>query len=248
MCIRDRVIEDLQAQFHSFNESATKHIGQITENIKADKSREAELLRIDNESLKNEIERLNQGKEVTMIRKKPDEAAPERQTREHFSIKEQLKRNLEQKQQDVINMEKQMKTQSELYEKNKQELEATIKTLKEREASLQAKITALESLEHKENEIMAYKRKITELNDKILIMTETINKEDNKEVDHKEILKKLVDIAIRGKQIIEMKNQILEKLKRERQVEGVKAAKLSLIHICRCRRYAVCRSRWSPYH
>eukprot|EP00826_Nyctotherus_ovalis_P031001 TRINITY_DN24758_c0_g1_i2.p1 TRINITY_DN24758_c0_g1~~TRINITY_DN24758_c0_g1_i2.p1 ORF type:complete len:107 (+),score=1.20 TRINITY_DN24758_c0_g1_i2:155-475(+) len=23
---------------------------------------------------------------------------------------------------------------------------------------------------------------------------------------------------------------------------------LSLIHICRCRRYAVCRSRWSPEH
>eukprot|EP00826_Nyctotherus_ovalis_P029977 TRINITY_DN23789_c0_g1_i1.p1 TRINITY_DN23789_c0_g1~~TRINITY_DN23789_c0_g1_i1.p1 ORF type:complete len:102 (+),score=7.90 TRINITY_DN23789_c0_g1_i1:91-396(+) len=23
---------------------------------------------------------------------------------------------------------------------------------------------------------------------------------------------------------------------------------LSLIHICRCRRYAVCRSRWSPDH
>eukprot|EP00826_Nyctotherus_ovalis_P024321 TRINITY_DN18827_c0_g1_i1.p1 TRINITY_DN18827_c0_g1~~TRINITY_DN18827_c0_g1_i1.p1 ORF type:complete len:307 (+),score=63.07 TRINITY_DN18827_c0_g1_i1:45-965(+) len=23
---------------------------------------------------------------------------------------------------------------------------------------------------------------------------------------------------------------------------------LSLIHICRCRRYAVCKSRWSPYH
>eukprot|EP00826_Nyctotherus_ovalis_P006150 TRINITY_DN11424_c0_g1_i7.p1 TRINITY_DN11424_c0_g1~~TRINITY_DN11424_c0_g1_i7.p1 ORF type:complete len:114 (+),score=14.79 TRINITY_DN11424_c0_g1_i7:181-522(+) len=23
---------------------------------------------------------------------------------------------------------------------------------------------------------------------------------------------------------------------------------LSLIHICRCRRYAVCRSRWSPYN
>eukprot|EP00826_Nyctotherus_ovalis_P011350 TRINITY_DN12959_c0_g1_i4.p1 TRINITY_DN12959_c0_g1~~TRINITY_DN12959_c0_g1_i4.p1 ORF type:complete len:232 (+),score=66.54 TRINITY_DN12959_c0_g1_i4:103-798(+) len=28
--------------------------------------------------------------------------------------------------------------------------------------------------------------------------------------------------------------------------EAVK--RLSLIHICRCRRYAVCRSRWSPYH
>eukprot|EP00826_Nyctotherus_ovalis_P041432 TRINITY_DN4164_c0_g2_i2.p1 TRINITY_DN4164_c0_g2~~TRINITY_DN4164_c0_g2_i2.p1 ORF type:complete len:451 (-),score=61.18 TRINITY_DN4164_c0_g2_i2:22-1251(-) len=27
-----------------------------------------------------------------------------------------------------------------------------------------------------------------------------------------------------------------------------KLIKLSLIHICRCRRYAVCRSRWSPYH
>eukprot|EP00826_Nyctotherus_ovalis_P026609 TRINITY_DN20777_c0_g1_i1.p1 TRINITY_DN20777_c0_g1~~TRINITY_DN20777_c0_g1_i1.p1 ORF type:complete len:239 (-),score=53.87 TRINITY_DN20777_c0_g1_i1:22-738(-) len=27
-----------------------------------------------------------------------------------------------------------------------------------------------------------------------------------------------------------------------------KAIELSLIHICRCRRYAVCRSRWSPYH
>eukprot|EP00826_Nyctotherus_ovalis_P011270 TRINITY_DN12941_c0_g2_i4.p1 TRINITY_DN12941_c0_g2~~TRINITY_DN12941_c0_g2_i4.p1 ORF type:complete len:418 (+),score=119.20 TRINITY_DN12941_c0_g2_i4:636-1889(+) len=26
------------------------------------------------------------------------------------------------------------------------------------------------------------------------------------------------------------------------------ALMLSLIHICRCRRYAVCRSRWSPYH
>eukprot|EP00826_Nyctotherus_ovalis_P056140 TRINITY_DN7527_c0_g1_i5.p1 TRINITY_DN7527_c0_g1~~TRINITY_DN7527_c0_g1_i5.p1 ORF type:complete len:225 (+),score=35.52 TRINITY_DN7527_c0_g1_i5:158-832(+) len=27
-----------------------------------------------------------------------------------------------------------------------------------------------------------------------------------------------------------------------------KVMRLSLIHICRCRRYAVCRSRWSPYH
>eukprot|EP00826_Nyctotherus_ovalis_P029873 TRINITY_DN2369_c0_g2_i6.p1 TRINITY_DN2369_c0_g2~~TRINITY_DN2369_c0_g2_i6.p1 ORF type:complete len:349 (+),score=123.83 TRINITY_DN2369_c0_g2_i6:120-1166(+) len=29
---------------------------------------------------------------------------------------------------------------------------------------------------------------------------------------------------------------------------GVPPKYLSLIHICRCRRYAVCRSRWSPYH
>eukprot|EP00826_Nyctotherus_ovalis_P057857 TRINITY_DN7924_c0_g1_i1.p1 TRINITY_DN7924_c0_g1~~TRINITY_DN7924_c0_g1_i1.p1 ORF type:complete len:558 (-),score=114.52 TRINITY_DN7924_c0_g1_i1:12-1685(-) len=31
-------------------------------------------------------------------------------------------------------------------------------------------------------------------------------------------------------------------------LEHCKAGDLSLIHICRCRRYAVCRSRWSPYH
>eukprot|EP00826_Nyctotherus_ovalis_P022380 TRINITY_DN17376_c0_g2_i1.p1 TRINITY_DN17376_c0_g2~~TRINITY_DN17376_c0_g2_i1.p1 ORF type:complete len:204 (+),score=0.01 TRINITY_DN17376_c0_g2_i1:32-613(+) len=32
-----------------------------------------------------------------------------------------------------------------------------------------------------------------------------------------------------------------------RNVFNIKKS-LSLIHICRCRRYAVCRSRWSPYH
>eukprot|EP00826_Nyctotherus_ovalis_P011457 TRINITY_DN12985_c0_g1_i5.p2 TRINITY_DN12985_c0_g1~~TRINITY_DN12985_c0_g1_i5.p2 ORF type:complete len:200 (-),score=46.13 TRINITY_DN12985_c0_g1_i5:21-620(-) len=37
-------------------------------------------------------------------------------------------------------------------------------------------------------------------------------------------------------------NEIDEKLSNEYVVL------LSLIHICRCRRYAVCRSRWSPYH
>eukprot|EP00826_Nyctotherus_ovalis_P061729 TRINITY_DN8812_c0_g1_i2.p1 TRINITY_DN8812_c0_g1~~TRINITY_DN8812_c0_g1_i2.p1 ORF type:complete len:229 (+),score=76.91 TRINITY_DN8812_c0_g1_i2:72-758(+) len=31
-------------------------------------------------------------------------------------------------------------------------------------------------------------------------------------------------------------------------VQKHKDQELSLIHICRCRRYAVCRSRWSPYH
>lgn len=295
----EQVIEDLQAQFHSFNESATTHISQITENIKADKNREIDLLKLDNEKLRNEVGRLKQSKEVTMMRKKLDETAPEKQTREHISIKEQTKQNLEQKQQDVVNMEKQMKAQSELHEKNKQELEVAIKNLKEREASLQAKIAALEGLQgnppvgkqqeepdnkakaisnenaklkatvdslraemkalreelagaqqkrsagtkldavrkeeavnrqleglqEKENEIIAYKRKISELNDKIRIMAETIKKEDSKEANHKGILKKLIDIAKRGKQIIEMKNLMLEKLKGERQAEGVKAAK-----------------------
>eukprot|EP00826_Nyctotherus_ovalis_P055768 TRINITY_DN7440_c0_g2_i2.p1 TRINITY_DN7440_c0_g2~~TRINITY_DN7440_c0_g2_i2.p1 ORF type:complete len:126 (+),score=37.34 TRINITY_DN7440_c0_g2_i2:353-730(+) len=41
----------------------------------------------------------------------------------------------------------------------------------------------------------------------------------------------------------------LTKTEGEQQVYGVlNPLTLSLIHICRCRRYAVCRSRWSPYH
>eukprot|EP00826_Nyctotherus_ovalis_P009280 TRINITY_DN12444_c0_g1_i3.p1 TRINITY_DN12444_c0_g1~~TRINITY_DN12444_c0_g1_i3.p1 ORF type:complete len:192 (+),score=56.82 TRINITY_DN12444_c0_g1_i3:379-954(+) len=36
-------------------------------------------------------------------------------------------------------------------------------------------------------------------------------------------------------------------VKRKLRYQGILAAMLlSLIHICRCRRYAVCRSRWSP--
>eukprot|EP00826_Nyctotherus_ovalis_P003599 TRINITY_DN10738_c0_g1_i1.p5 TRINITY_DN10738_c0_g1~~TRINITY_DN10738_c0_g1_i1.p5 ORF type:complete len:102 (-),score=36.36 TRINITY_DN10738_c0_g1_i1:15-320(-) len=39
------------------------------------------------------------------------------------------------------------------------------------------------------------------------------------------------------------------KKKRQDETKNVRAVlELSLIHICRCRRYAVCRSRWSPYH
>ena len=35
----------------------------------------------------------------------------------------------------------------------------------------------------------------------------------------------------------------------EKQFPGGKIAlTLSLIHIWRCRRYSLCRSRWSPYH
>eukprot|EP00826_Nyctotherus_ovalis_P007493 TRINITY_DN11884_c0_g1_i2.p2 TRINITY_DN11884_c0_g1~~TRINITY_DN11884_c0_g1_i2.p2 ORF type:complete len:223 (-),score=105.87 TRINITY_DN11884_c0_g1_i2:20-688(-) len=39
------------------------------------------------------------------------------------------------------------------------------------------------------------------------------------------------------------KQKKLQEMIRKRREE-----ELSLIHICRCRRYAVCRSRWSPYH
>eukprot|EP00826_Nyctotherus_ovalis_P039331 TRINITY_DN3778_c0_g1_i9.p1 TRINITY_DN3778_c0_g1~~TRINITY_DN3778_c0_g1_i9.p1 ORF type:complete len:106 (-),score=23.76 TRINITY_DN3778_c0_g1_i9:21-338(-) len=38
--------------------------------------------------------------------------------------------------------------------------------------------------------------------------------------------------------------EVIELFSKEESKEG----HLSLIHICRCRRYAVCRSRWSPYH
>eukprot|EP00826_Nyctotherus_ovalis_P007716 TRINITY_DN11968_c0_g1_i2.p2 TRINITY_DN11968_c0_g1~~TRINITY_DN11968_c0_g1_i2.p2 ORF type:complete len:108 (-),score=22.32 TRINITY_DN11968_c0_g1_i2:20-343(-) len=39
-----------------------------------------------------------------------------------------------------------------------------------------------------------------------------------------------------------------EKEKNELKKIHSEVMELSLIHICRCRRYAVCRSRWSPYH
>ena len=39
-------------------------------------------------------------------------------------------------------------------------------------------------------------------------------------------------------------NPILEQMQSSKPWKGI----LSLIHIWRCRRYAVCRSRWSPYH
>eukprot|EP00826_Nyctotherus_ovalis_P062465 TRINITY_DN9039_c0_g1_i4.p1 TRINITY_DN9039_c0_g1~~TRINITY_DN9039_c0_g1_i4.p1 ORF type:complete len:177 (+),score=40.62 TRINITY_DN9039_c0_g1_i4:143-673(+) len=41
---------------------------------------------------------------------------------------------------------------------------------------------------------------------------------------------------------------ILKKSERALHKITSKENLLSLIHICRCRRYAVCRSRWSPYH
>eukprot|EP00826_Nyctotherus_ovalis_P045191 TRINITY_DN496_c0_g1_i10.p1 TRINITY_DN496_c0_g1~~TRINITY_DN496_c0_g1_i10.p1 ORF type:complete len:206 (-),score=34.40 TRINITY_DN496_c0_g1_i10:29-646(-) len=48
------------------------------------------------------------------------------------------------------------------------------------------------------------------------------------------------------------KNEITTSEHKTSMSEGKKLfdieCNLSLIHICRCRRYAVCRSRWSPYH
>ena len=41
---------------------------------------------------------------------------------------------------------------------------------------------------------------------------------------------------------------IIDIKKEEKHMRKLGYPALSLIHIWRCRRYAVCRSRWSPYH
>eukprot|EP00826_Nyctotherus_ovalis_P011674 TRINITY_DN13039_c0_g1_i3.p1 TRINITY_DN13039_c0_g1~~TRINITY_DN13039_c0_g1_i3.p1 ORF type:complete len:273 (+),score=84.03 TRINITY_DN13039_c0_g1_i3:191-1009(+) len=60
--------------------------------------------------------------------------------------------------------------------------------------------------------------------------------------------KEVIDEYKKTKRLLE-EQQIIESdeiLKEYREFH--KSLHLSLIHICRCRRYAVCRSRWSPYH
>eukprot|EP00826_Nyctotherus_ovalis_P026303 TRINITY_DN2056_c0_g2_i2.p1 TRINITY_DN2056_c0_g2~~TRINITY_DN2056_c0_g2_i2.p1 ORF type:complete len:153 (-),score=14.54 TRINITY_DN2056_c0_g2_i2:21-479(-) len=50
-------------------------------------------------------------------------------------------------------------------------------------------------------------------------------------------------------ELLEANGNLLKKEKRNSMTSiHLYALTLSLIHICRCRRYAVCRSRWSPYH
>eukprot|EP00826_Nyctotherus_ovalis_P020298 TRINITY_DN1635_c0_g5_i1.p1 TRINITY_DN1635_c0_g5~~TRINITY_DN1635_c0_g5_i1.p1 ORF type:complete len:575 (+),score=109.59 TRINITY_DN1635_c0_g5_i1:316-2040(+) len=54
-------------------------------------------------------------------------------------------------------------------------------------------------------------------------------------------------IGLQFKETVNHKEINMEAVLPEKAIEG-KDIYLSLIHICRCRRYAVCRSRWSPYH
>eukprot|EP00826_Nyctotherus_ovalis_P024444 TRINITY_DN18909_c0_g1_i1.p1 TRINITY_DN18909_c0_g1~~TRINITY_DN18909_c0_g1_i1.p1 ORF type:complete len:239 (-),score=47.62 TRINITY_DN18909_c0_g1_i1:13-729(-) len=49
-----------------------------------------------------------------------------------------------------------------------------------------------------------------------------------------------------NKAIVKKRNQ--NNKTRQKRISKIYVDNLSLIHICRCRRYAVCRSRWSPYH
>eukprot|EP00826_Nyctotherus_ovalis_P021774 TRINITY_DN17095_c0_g1_i1.p1 TRINITY_DN17095_c0_g1~~TRINITY_DN17095_c0_g1_i1.p1 ORF type:complete len:209 (-),score=47.90 TRINITY_DN17095_c0_g1_i1:10-636(-) len=72
--------------------------------------------------------------------------------------------------------------------------------------------------------------------DKLEIELDKIINQAKKEVDENtSIIKREID------------NKIASQLKLLHK-EMEEKYKLSLIHICRCRRYAVCRSRWSPYH
>eukprot|EP00826_Nyctotherus_ovalis_P033362 TRINITY_DN2698_c0_g1_i20.p1 TRINITY_DN2698_c0_g1~~TRINITY_DN2698_c0_g1_i20.p1 ORF type:complete len:403 (+),score=87.87 TRINITY_DN2698_c0_g1_i20:298-1506(+) len=68
----------------------------------------------------------------------------------------------------------------------------------------------------------------------------TVSHKANKSKDDPEIVSKLEE-AVRERE--EYRQKYLTKVEELSKVKG-----LSLIHICRCRRYAVCRSRWSPYH
>eukprot|EP00826_Nyctotherus_ovalis_P014881 TRINITY_DN14187_c0_g1_i6.p1 TRINITY_DN14187_c0_g1~~TRINITY_DN14187_c0_g1_i6.p1 ORF type:complete len:363 (+),score=111.11 TRINITY_DN14187_c0_g1_i6:126-1214(+) len=83
---------------------------------------------------------------------------------------------------------------------------------------------------------------------------------DKRKLEEQEEDKKLLQEQIRQMEIQERKHAEEMKAKEAQIYALVKYAEehhvkdetthvlLSLIHICRCRRYAVCRSRWSPYH
>eukprot|EP00826_Nyctotherus_ovalis_P004355 TRINITY_DN10939_c0_g1_i2.p1 TRINITY_DN10939_c0_g1~~TRINITY_DN10939_c0_g1_i2.p1 ORF type:complete len:309 (-),score=70.44 TRINITY_DN10939_c0_g1_i2:16-942(-) len=63
------------------------------------------------------------------------------------------------------------------------------------------------------------------------------------------IMSKANPFTLAGKSAEETLFQIdIFEAERKEHTEEYLILTLSLIHICRCRRYAVCRSRWSPYH
>eukprot|EP00826_Nyctotherus_ovalis_P029388 TRINITY_DN23214_c0_g2_i1.p2 TRINITY_DN23214_c0_g2~~TRINITY_DN23214_c0_g2_i1.p2 ORF type:complete len:177 (-),score=63.60 TRINITY_DN23214_c0_g2_i1:10-540(-) len=66
------------------------------------------------------------------------------------------------------------------------------------------------------------------------------------------IQEKLIELSSSESRIIDETETKMRELAadREKRLNRLRdeVMSLSLIHICRCRRYAVCRSRWSPYH
>eukprot|EP00826_Nyctotherus_ovalis_P019839 TRINITY_DN1616_c0_g1_i1.p2 TRINITY_DN1616_c0_g1~~TRINITY_DN1616_c0_g1_i1.p2 ORF type:complete len:147 (+),score=33.88 TRINITY_DN1616_c0_g1_i1:257-697(+) len=68
----------------------------------------------------------------------------------------------------------------------------------------------------------------------------------------KEILEGELELLNESKKRAELELLKLKEINattaKSHSINTSKEHELSLIHICRCRRYAVCRSRWSPYH
>eukprot|EP00826_Nyctotherus_ovalis_P046572 TRINITY_DN5277_c0_g1_i6.p1 TRINITY_DN5277_c0_g1~~TRINITY_DN5277_c0_g1_i6.p1 ORF type:complete len:456 (-),score=75.07 TRINITY_DN5277_c0_g1_i6:20-1387(-) len=78
-----------------------------------------------------------------------------------------------------------------------------------------------------------------------------IAKEDSRRIRLKKTSEIIELIFEETEKAIEIYERIIsnkEKNGRDNLIMIEEYLKLSLIHICRCRRYAVCRSRWSPYH
>eukprot|EP00826_Nyctotherus_ovalis_P009462 TRINITY_DN12503_c0_g1_i2.p1 TRINITY_DN12503_c0_g1~~TRINITY_DN12503_c0_g1_i2.p1 ORF type:complete len:168 (-),score=39.52 TRINITY_DN12503_c0_g1_i2:12-515(-) len=92
--------------------------------------------------------------------------------------------------------------------------------------------------EAKKNEISKYQEEIKRSIEKMLKLNK-LPQLDLKKTKKGEYIVSLEDLSF-----------ILVTLitRTDKKTEQILELKLSLIHICRCRRYAVCRSRWSPYH
>eukprot|EP00826_Nyctotherus_ovalis_P037851 TRINITY_DN3491_c0_g1_i2.p1 TRINITY_DN3491_c0_g1~~TRINITY_DN3491_c0_g1_i2.p1 ORF type:complete len:311 (+),score=72.76 TRINITY_DN3491_c0_g1_i2:136-1068(+) len=91
-----------------------------------------------------------------------------------------------------------------------------------------------------------WEQRINEIEDKLKSENEELlNKARYLEAENYKLQETLID---KNKDLVE-KIAVIESLSVKLKEKVQKAQlELSLIHICRCRRYAVCRSRWSPYH
>jgi len=233
----EQIIEYLQNQLISFKDSAMKYI----ESMKQEKDKEIESLKQSEAASKenaykrvneltNTIEQLKQ----EILLKEQNIAKMEKRMKVEKEAYEKTKSEMKKLIKELQNKANAPPTEALKGGTNTEEdlkvtinkLKAEIETLKEQLATEDLATLRkeneelskqLEALPEKEEEIMAYKCKISKLKDEVLIMAETINKkEDIKESNHAESIKKLAAIGWKGKYIIEKKNQIIEKLKNER--------------------------------
>eukprot|EP00826_Nyctotherus_ovalis_P063372 TRINITY_DN928_c0_g1_i2.p1 TRINITY_DN928_c0_g1~~TRINITY_DN928_c0_g1_i2.p1 ORF type:complete len:210 (-),score=60.16 TRINITY_DN928_c0_g1_i2:17-646(-) len=79
---------------------------------------------------------------------------------------------------------------------------------------------------------------------------ETLTMNVDKKRRREEYKRQIMEEKLKKSQERQEENERMQRLyEKERFYAKISnEMKLSLIHICRCRRYAVCRSRWSPYH